>query len=123
MSHDLTSVKIAALVGQGFEEDQLLESQEFLHHAGATVTIVSTASGDLPKTGKAGKPLAAINVETAPGSTRCFCRAGRPVRIIFVGPRRQLNLSAPSSLLRSQLPRWPMPSRYWQQSMESLAAG
>lgn len=65
MSHDLTSVKIATLVGQGFEQDQLLESQEFLQNAGATVTIVSTASGDFAKTGKAGKPLAAINVETA----------------------------------------------------------
>jgi protease I len=64
MSHDLTSVKIATLVAQEFEQDQLLELEKLLH-AGATVTIVSAAPGDPPETGKAGKPLAAISIETA----------------------------------------------------------
>jgi protease I len=95
MSHDLTSVKIAALVAPGFEQDQLLESQEFLHNAGATVTTVSAASGDLPKTGKAGKPLAAINVETAeetgfdalflpggPTSADSLCRTPAAVKFV-----------------------------------------
>ena len=65
MSHDLTSVKIATLVAAGSKQDQVLDSQEFLHQAGATFTTVSAAAENLPKTGKAGKSLAIVAVETA----------------------------------------------------------
>jgi protease I len=65
MSHDLTGVKIASLIAQGFDQEQLLESQKLLHEVGATVTTVSAASGDVPETGRAGKPLATITVEAA----------------------------------------------------------
>ena len=68
MSHDLTSVKIAALVAAGFEQDHFLEAQEFLHRAGATVTTVSAGTDQLPEAGKAGKPLANIAVESADGT-------------------------------------------------------
>ncbi|MBV9876954.1 MAG: DJ-1/PfpI family protein [Verrucomicrobia bacterium] len=65
MSHDLTSVKIATLVAAGFEQDHVLESQKFLHRAGATVTTVSAGAEKLPETGKAGKPLANISLDSA----------------------------------------------------------
>lgn len=62
MSHDLTSVKIATLVTAGFEQNHVLDSQEFLHQAGATIT---TVSDELPEAGKAGKSLANIPVDRA----------------------------------------------------------
>ena len=66
MSHDLTSVKIASLVAAGFEQDHVLDSQEFLHRAGATVTTVSAGAEKLPEeAGKAGKPLANISIDGA----------------------------------------------------------
>ncbi|MBV8214880.1 MAG: DJ-1/PfpI family protein [Verrucomicrobia bacterium] len=65
MSHDLTSVKIATLVAAGFEQDHVLDSQEFLHQAGATVTTVSAGAGTLPEAGKAGKSLANIPIDNA----------------------------------------------------------
>ncbi|MBV8100013.1 MAG: DJ-1/PfpI family protein [Verrucomicrobia bacterium] len=65
MNHDLTSVKIAALVATGFEQDHLLDAQEFLHRAGATVTTVSVGTDKLREAGKAGKPLANIAVDDA----------------------------------------------------------
>ena len=65
MSHDLTSVKIAALVATGFEEDHVLDSQEFLHRAGATITTVSAGAKKLPEPGRAGKPLANIPIDRA----------------------------------------------------------
>ena len=64
MSHDLTSVKIATLVAAGFEQDHLLDAQEFLRRAGATLTIVSAGADKLPKAGKGGKPLASIAVDS-----------------------------------------------------------
>jgi protease I len=65
MSYDLTSVKIAALVAAGFEQDHLLDAQELLHRTGATVTTVSAGANKLPEAGKAGKPVASIAVGTA----------------------------------------------------------
>lgn len=65
MSHDLTSVKVATLVTQGFEQDHLLYAQEILHRAGATVTTVSAGADKFPEAGKAGKPLASIRVDNA----------------------------------------------------------
>src|SRR5215469_14989194 len=52
MSHDLTSVKITALVAAGFEQDHVLDSLEFLHRAGATITTVSAGAKNLPEAGK-----------------------------------------------------------------------
>jgi putative intracellular protease/amidase len=63
MSHDLTSVKVSALVADGFQRDQVLEVQEFLHRAGATVTLVSAGAKNLP--GKAGGPLGSVPLESA----------------------------------------------------------
>lgn len=65
MSHDLTSVKIATLVAAGFEQNHVLDSQEFLHQAGATITTVSVGADELPEAGKAGKSLANIPVDRA----------------------------------------------------------
>jgi len=65
MSHDLTSVKVAALVANGFQRDQVLEVQEFLHRSGATATLVSAGAKDLPETGKAGEPLGSVPLESA----------------------------------------------------------
>jgi len=64
MCHDLTSVKIATLIAAGSKQDQVFGSQEFLHQAGATVTTVSAAAENLPETGKAGKPLGIVAVES-----------------------------------------------------------
>ena len=65
MSHDLTSVKIAALVATGFEHDHVLDAQELLHRAGATMTMVSAGADRLPKAGKASTPLANIPIASA----------------------------------------------------------
>ena len=65
MNHDLTSVKIATLVAAGFEQHHVLNSQEFLHRAGATVTTISAGADKLPKTGEAGKPLANVPIDGA----------------------------------------------------------
>jgi protease I len=48
---DLTSVKIATLVAQGFPEEQIRAGQEFLRAVGATVTTVSETSAHLPDAG------------------------------------------------------------------------
>jgi protease I len=65
MSYDLTSVKIATLVAAGFEQDHVLDSQELLHRAGATITTVSAGAEKLPEAGRAGKPLANIPIDRA----------------------------------------------------------
>jgi len=43
----------------------VLEVQEFLHRAGATVTLVSAGAKNLPETGKAREPLGSVPVESA----------------------------------------------------------
>ena len=53
------------MVAAGFEQDHLLDAQEFLRRAGATVTTVSAGADKLPKAGKGGKPLASIAVDSA----------------------------------------------------------
>ncbi|HYZ75721.1 MAG TPA: DJ-1/PfpI family protein, partial [Chthoniobacterales bacterium] len=65
MSHDLTSVKIATLVAAAFEQEHVLNSQEYLHRAGATITTVSAGPEKLPETGRAGKSLANIPLDRA----------------------------------------------------------
>jgi protease I len=65
MSHDLTSVKVVALVADGFQRNQVLEVQEFLHRTDATVTLVSAGSKNLPETGKAGAALGSVPLESA----------------------------------------------------------
>lgn len=57
--------KVAALVADGFQRDQVLDVQEFLRRAGATVTLVSAGAKDLPETGNAGGPLGSVPLESA----------------------------------------------------------
>ena len=110
MPDDLTSVKVATLVAEGFERDHLLELQEFLHRAGATNTAVSVAEQIPSEVGKAGWPVASITIEGAdqtsfdalllPGGTsadklaqnriamdfvRSFLTASRPIGAIAEG--------------------------------------
>jgi putative intracellular protease/amidase len=65
MSHDLTSVKVVALVADGFQRNQVLEVQESLHGTGATVTLVSAGAKNLPETGEAGEALGSVPLESA----------------------------------------------------------
>jgi protease I len=65
MSHDLTSVKVAALVADGFQRDQVLEIQEFLHRTGATLSLVLAGAKTFPETGKAGEPSGGVPLESA----------------------------------------------------------
>jgi protease I len=65
MSHDLTSVKVAALVADGFQRDQVHDVQEFLHRTGATVTLVSAGEKTPPEIGKVGEPLSSVPFESA----------------------------------------------------------
>ena len=57
--------KVAALVADGFQRDQVLDVQEFLRRAGATVTLVSAGAKDLPETGNAGGLLCSVPLESA----------------------------------------------------------
>jgi protease I len=65
MSHDLTSIKVAILVAEGFRQDDVLQSQEFLHRSGATMTMVSAATKNLSETGKTGEPPTSITLDGA----------------------------------------------------------
>jgi protease I len=65
MSYDLTSVKVAVLVADGFERDNVLASQEWLHRAGASVTIVSAGGGRPSESSKAGGPLGDVSLTNA----------------------------------------------------------
>jgi protease I len=62
-NHDLTGVKIAILVGNGFQEDPLLDAQEFFRRAGATVAMVSPEMNKGPGAGKSGKPPVNIAID------------------------------------------------------------
>jgi deglycase len=85
MSHDLTSVKIAALIGAAFEEDHVLDGQEFLHEAGATVMTILAAE-DLPESGKRGGILARISLEAADA-------AGFDALLLLVGQKSADSIS------------------------------
>jgi deglycase len=65
MSHDLTSIKVAILVAEGFRQDDVLESQEFLHRSGVTMTMVSAATKNLSEAGRTGEPATSITLEGA----------------------------------------------------------
>ena len=45
MSHDLTGMRVAALVEHGFEQSELLEPRKALEEAGARVDVVSPVDG------------------------------------------------------------------------------
>ena len=79
MSHDLTSVKVAALVADGFQRDQVLDVQEFLHRSGATLTLVLAGAESLSETGRAGERLGSVPLESADeaGFDALFLPAGQ----------------------------------------------
>jgi putative intracellular protease/amidase len=100
--------KVAALVADGFQRDQVLDVQEFLRRAGATVTLVSAGAKDLPETGNAGGPLGSVPLESAD-------EASFDALLLPDGQASADNLSrnpvasslpALSSPPRSQLARW-----------------